>query len=182
MHQAMLPNDPHMYNHFASQIALMPQLKIPRVENILKRINYVNSVDPKKIFVMMGINDLQGNKNPIQIKQNYKEVITELRNKNPNAQIYIQSIFHVNKDKYPLYFGKDAKQLNMEIDNLNKDIEDLSSKINNVYWINNTDIFGVSNQLPSKYTIDGLHLNKKGYELWIKNLNIYISLMSIITI
>ncbi|MGH0779314.1 GDSL-type esterase/lipase family protein [Bacillus cereus] len=174
MHQAMLPNDPHMYNHFASQIVLMPQLKIPRVENISKRINYVNSVDPKKIFVMMGINDLQGNKNPIQIKQNYKEVITELRNKNPNAQIYIQSIFHVNKDKYPLYFGKDAKQLNMEIDNLNKDIEDLSSKINNVYWINNTDIFGVSNQLPSKYTIDGLHLNKKGYELWIKNLNRYI--------
>ena len=49
----------------------------------------------------------------------------------------------------------------MEIDNLNKDIADLSSKINNVYWINNTDIFGVSNQLLSKYTIDGLHLNKK---------------------
>lgn len=125
------------------------------VENISKMINYVNSVNPKKIFVMMGINDLQGNKNP-------------------NAQIYIQSIFHGNKDKYPLYFGKDAKKLNMEIDNLNKDIADLSSKINNVYWINNTDIFGVSNQLLSKYTIDGLHLNKKGYELWIKNLNRYI--------
>ncbi|MED0935351.1 GDSL-type esterase/lipase family protein [Bacillus mobilis] len=125
------------------------------VENILKRINYVNSVNPKKIFVMMGINDLQGNKNP-------------------NAQIYIQSIFHVNKDKYPLYFGKDAKQLNVKIDNLNKDIADLSSKINNVYWINTNDIFGASNQLPSKYTIDGLHLNKKGYELWIKNLNKYI--------
>ena len=33
------------------------------VENISKMINYVNSVNPKKIFVMMGINDLQGNKN-----------------------------------------------------------------------------------------------------------------------
>ncbi|MGX7627637.1 GDSL-type esterase/lipase family protein [Bacillus thuringiensis] len=143
-----------------------------KTEDILKRVNQVNAVTPKKVFIMMGINDLQGGSSVENIMLNYQNILSNIKAANPNSTIYIQSVLPVNNEKYPLYFNKDPKILNDEVKKLNKEIEKLSDKNNNVFFINNE---GFSEGLSSENTVDGLHLNKKGYELLVKKISEYIN-------
>lgn len=144
-------------------------------KNVLKRLDNVNAVSPKKIFILIGINDLQSGTNVDKVASNYKKIIDTLRISNPKTKIYIQSVLGVNKEKYPVYFNKEAQQVNDKVDELNQKIERLASNDNYVIYINNS-FLQKNGELPADFTVDGLHLNNKGYKLWAENLSKYVNM------
>jgi hypothetical protein len=127
------------------------------INGVIDRIDEVVSSNPKKIFLMIGINDL-GRKNSVtQILKDYENLITTITEKSPKTKLFIQSVL-------PSYKRTDL--LNSDIRSINAGLVTLSEK----YGLTYLNIFDVlkteKNELDPTYTFDGLHLNGKGYLKW----------------
>ncbi len=136
------------------------------INGIINRLDQVLKSNPKKIFLMIGINDLSKGKTVKQISKEYEKLIDLIVKKSPETNLYIQSILPTDNRK---------KLQIARIIELNKRLNELSKKYNVVY-INLFDSFtGKGHLLNRELTFDGLHLNGKGYILWKNEIMNYIS-------
>ncbi|WP_141430884.1 GDSL-type esterase/lipase family protein [Bacillus sp. 03113] len=143
-------------------------------KKLLERLNQVKAVTPKKIFLMIGINDLKKGLSVQQVSDYYKEIINVIIRDNPDVKLYTQSVLYVNRNKFPMYFKKNANKLNKKVQDLNKEIERLSNTRKNINYIDVNNVLQEKDELPGDLTVDGLHLNAKGYKKWTEHLSPYI--------
>ena len=128
-------------------------------DGILERLSEVTASDPKKIFLMIGTNDLAYGKGADHVIRNYEKIIQQIQSESPKTRLYIQSILPVDD-------GLHWTRPNTEIDKINKVLIELAEKYSLTY-IDLTSTFKDENgKLNYEYTIDGLHLNGKGYFKW----------------
>ncbi len=115
----------------------------------------------EKIYIMIGVNEL-GTGNADTFCEQYAKVIHDIRELQPSALIFIQSIMHVTTEK-----SKQDKNIN------NKNIDDRNEKIKEL--ANNHDIFYLdinevldddSKGLNPDYTFDSVHLKASQYSIW----------------
>jgi lysophospholipase L1-like esterase len=127
------------------------------INGVIDRLEEVVSAYPKKIFLMIGTNDLARKKSIEQILSDYEKLITLIIQKTPKTQLYLQSVLPTKNQ---------ATRNNSDIIQINKGIQELANKYSLIY-INLFDLFKTSeNELNMDYSCDGLHLNGKGYLLW----------------
>lgn len=135
---------------------------------LLKRIDQVTELNPKKVFLLIGINDIQQDIPVETIEKNYKEIIQAIKEANPETQIYVQSVFPVAGDLYENNQYKRSKPINETVAKLNKKLVQLEG----VTFLNIAEQFG--NELAEEYSVDGLHLSKEGYEVWLSEIEEYV--------
>lgn len=129
---------------------------------ILERLDEVTSGKPKKIFILIGINDISRNIPDSQVLLNYKTIIKRIRRSSPATKIYFHTILPVN-NTFPArnQFNKDEHILN-----INSGLKNIAKE----YGIFLIDLYphflDAENKLDKKYTTDGLHLNAAGYGMW----------------
>lgn len=135
------------------------------LDDVIDRVEPILNLKPKKIFLMIGVNDLAKSRKVRQILVDYEKLLNIIKDISPESKIYLQSILPTkNKEKMK----------NKDIIFLNEGIYNLSKKYNTTY-INIFDAFKTnSNELNMIYSFDGLHLNGKGYLLWKKNIENYV--------
>ena len=131
-------------------------------DGILNRLNTITKGHPKKIFLMIGINDLLHKRDTVYILNNYKQILNEIRMNSSDTTIYIESILPNNN----IRSNKDVKLLNSELQKLNG---------NRIVYIDLFDEFVKDNRLSTKYTYDGTHLNGRGYLIWKQEIEKYIN-------
>jgi len=138
---------------------------------VLNRINQITQTQPKKIFIMIGINDLLNNIENNKILENYQKIITNIRSNSPHTKIYIESIlplnFELDKTNRPIN--------NQNISDFNKSLENLADNSNIFYIDLYSKFLNSSNQLDEKYTLDGIHLNGQSYLIWKNEISKYIN-------
>ena len=141
-------------------------------DNLVSRLEKdVYKYNPSKVFILIGINDLNNGYSEKEILDNVQKIINGIKTNRMNAKIYIESIYPINKDKLD-NFNKDVD--NDTIKNLNKKIEYLCNE-NNITYINIYDtLLDDDNNLKDIYTRDGLHLSDLGYFKVTSILNSYI--------
>lgn len=133
-------------------------------DGILKRLDGINS-SVSKVFIMIGINDIGKGKSVDYVFNNYKKIVTML--KEQNMQPVIQSTLFVNPEKG----SKRSK---------NSDIEQLNNKLkkyaieNDLVYIDLNMKLSKDKKLRSDYSYDGLHLNGDGYKAWKEVLEPYL--------
>lgn len=128
---------------------------------------------PKKIFIMMGTNDLGQNAklSPEIVFANTRTVILETMSLCPNSEIYVQSILPSTAGQRTL----------TQIETTNKLIEDYIKGLN----INRVKYLDVYSQLPdvatnaNGYSYDNLHLTARAYSKWCHFLEPYIGLTTV---
>lgn len=134
---------------------------------ILNRIDQVSSYKPRKIFLMIGINDLAGSIKVDSIAKNYSNIIKRIKYLSPETKVYIQSVLPVNDD-FKVVYNKDVIKLNAKIKNIATE--------NNITYI---DIFShlldSSSKLSKEYSNDGLHLLGTGYIKWKNIIEPYVN-------
>lgn len=131
---------------------------------VLARLDSVIKLRPKRIFIMIGINDLSMSIPEATIIKNYDEIIDRLQEKLPSCTIYVQSILPV---------ASPCRISPAKIVSTNASIKKLC-KTKKVTYINLTGIMSDANgSLKSNYHADGLHLTRAGYIAWIKELDKY---------
>ena len=123
----------------------------------------VYDFNPSIIFIQVGMNDILDGRSINQVVQDLETIILKIKENRPYAEIYIESIYPINKE-IDDFDDDDYKEVNnYSIVNYNKQIEKLCESLN----INYVDIFSqlsVNNQLNEEYTDNGISLNDNGYK------------------
>ncbi|MEO6705801.1 MAG: alpha/beta fold hydrolase [Ginsengibacter sp.] len=131
---------------------------------VIKRLDEVIDRKPKKIFILIGINDLSANIPDSIILKNYKIIIDKINVGSPSTKIYFQTILPINDihNKKSNIFTKHEN-----IRKINTSLKQLAFNSKKMVVI---DLYGLfaddSGYLKKEYTWDGIHLNMNGYNKW----------------
>jgi lysophospholipase L1-like esterase len=137
-------------------------------EGVLNRLEDIYYLNPEICFIMIGINDFQGNCSVDDVIKNYRKIVFEI--KQHNIKIIIQSVLHLGHNYYINHIlGKnknDWEIINKKVENLNAELEELTKEYG-VEFVNINTGLSVNNILEEQYGDNtGLHLSELGYEKW----------------
>jgi len=125
--------------------------------DILKRIEPIAAQKPHKLFLMIGINEIQAQN---RIIDNYEKIISKIQEISPYTRIYVQSILPTRRQDID----------NADIIATNARLRELCDRQNHfVRYIDLYDSFVADDgKLGPNFTRDGIHLTKNAYSLWKK--------------
>ncbi|MCD4723711.1 MAG: hypothetical protein K8R63_02630 [Bacteroidales bacterium] len=127
---------------------------------VLQRLEDIIKKPAKKIFLMIGINDIFNDFPEENIKENQQLIIEQIITLAAPAELIVQSLLPVNEHMLGI-----PDKLNHLIRHINKDLQD-HCKSNKVQFLDLYTEFLSGDEMNSKYTTDGGHLSEKGYEAW----------------
>lgn len=167
--------EPSVHNRGNSG-AVTPEL-IENIDSLIKG-------DPSKIFVMIGTNDLaliKEGETTADIAGNIITLLSMIKEKQPAAEIYFQSILPANRDDRP-------HEKTMEINGI---VENWITENNadNLEYIDLYSIFideagdlAFSSTTPDSMSLsfDNLHLTQKGYAKWHRFIEDKVGLKSVL--
>jgi lysophospholipase L1-like esterase len=130
---------------------------------VLARLDEVLSAQPKKIFIMIGINDIARNTPDSVIIANYRKIVERIRKASPKTQLYIQSILPTNNSftDFIRYQNKDAI-----IQKVNAVLQNMAREYGVPYVDLHTAFIDEEGKLNKRFTNDGVHINGYGYAKW----------------
>jgi lysophospholipase L1-like esterase len=140
-------------------------------EGVLNRLYQVTRVEPSKVFLLIGINDLAKNISPDTIYVNICKIVSILRTKSPKTKVYVQSILPVN-NTFKSFGGHTSRT--PQVLEINGKLKSICPKLGATY----VDLFSElknpnDDLLNPMYTNDGLHLMGEGYKAWMKVIQPY---------
>lgn len=142
------------------------------LDNMYERVYRYN---PSKVFLLIGTNDLQHDKDVDYIYNNIKKIVSEIHNERPNAKIYVESIYPINNSN-DKKVGKTmvGTRKNEDIIEINKKLKEYCKTENYTYIDINKKLVNEDGLLNLDYSVEGLHLNDEGYEIVTQELNKYV--------
>lgn len=129
---------------------------------VLDRLNSINK-SIKKVFIMIGVNDIMGAENLDVIYSNYLKIIDVFQNR--DIKVYIQSTLYTG--------GQRAQKFNKTIEELNKKLVQYATE-NKITYIDLNKYFVSNKELKKEFSYDELHLNGKAYKIWADEIKPFI--------
>lgn len=122
---------------------------------------------PVMIFIYEGDNDISSGKKPEEILQSAGKLVDRIRKKLPNSTICFISA----KPSILRWKLKDSYT------SLNKQLMDFTQQRSNVFYL---DVWGKmldsgGNLRADLFLDDGLHMNRKGYDIWKEAVSVFLS-------
>lgn len=115
-----------------------------------------------KVYIMLGLNEL-GTGTTESWAQTYADVIAQVRQAQPNAIIYLQSILVVSASQN----NPSSAINNNAVNTRNAALEALADPQNNIYYLNvNEAVMDANGCLDASLTSDGIHLLGNSLPLW----------------
>ncbi|ANU64125.1 SGNH/GDSL hydrolase family protein [Muribaculum intestinale] len=153
---AELFDNPHVKNRGISGDVCM---------GVYDRLDAILKGSPAKIFLLIGINDVDRGASADTIVERIGMIVDKIRKDSPSTKIYLQSVLPVS-DHYKMFNGHTSRW--QVVPEINKGLVRLAAdrgvKYIDLYshFIDNT-----TGKMNIKYTNDGLHLLGKGYKKWV---------------
>lgn len=122
-------------------------------KNLLTRIAYLKSIEPKTIILMIGVNDLCLSTPLDEVFNNYKKILEHLQK--TNSKLIINGVFITQ-----------MPAVNKKILKLNSLISEYCKKEKLEFLDLNDNFKNEQNLLKEDLTTDGLHLGQKAYKVW----------------
>ena len=133
------------------------------IQGLYDRCEPMMKGQPRKVFVMAGVNDVSHNLSPDSIATAMEKLIVRMKELSPRTEIYLQSMLPINNDfrRYKAMLGKE--QVIVEC---NVRFKALAERLG-VTWIDLYALFAdADGKMPRRYTNDGLHLLGPAYIVW----------------
>lgn len=137
------------------------------LEGMLLRVEQIKTLQPKKLFVMAGINGLYLKTDKV-FEEKYQRLVDSIRESVPETEVYLQSILPICKTK-----RSSAKLDNEKIKRSNEIIREIAERSNCVY----VDLFSLyeeNGQMPERLSRDGVHLFPEAYSIWADAIRQYV--------
>ena len=131
------------------------------VKGMLRRVDAIKAVKPKKVFLMAGINGLQ-QQTMEEFEYWYVALVDTIRESVPEAELYIESILPVTNYSDYCDNGK-IREANVALQGLAAD--------RNIPYVDIYSAYAQDGALPEEMSYDGLHLTAEAYSLWYNTLN-----------
>jgi len=128
---------------------------------VVARLDEILRHQPKKIFLMIGVNDLKRNVPTEYIIANYRKIVARIQKDSPKTKIYLNSILPINEATLIEAF-KSVK--NADIATLNVALRKISQENKGITFIDlHTILADDKGQLRADITPDGIHLEVSAY-------------------
>lgn len=125
----------------------------------------VKALQPAKVYVLLGANEIRGVTGTKGFITNYSALIDQLKQAAPQAKLYIQSIFPVTAD-YETQYGV----TNDTIDTFNQAIETMCAAKGATYVDAGGAMKGTDGKLSADDASSGYNIRKSAYAKWINYL------------
>ncbi|MFC7685316.1 GDSL-type esterase/lipase family protein [Ureibacillus sp. GCM10028918] len=146
------------HEFFPNQVVLNRGISKDTSAGVLNRINEVVGRNAKEVYLLIGVNDIRTKVEQAVYISNIRKIIDSLAHS--DSEIYIQSILPVNNSIYG------NKVTNDQVILFNAALKQTAKELN-VHFLDLFPYFIDENgQLKKEYTLDGIHLNGKGYKAW----------------
>jgi len=134
---------------------------------VLKRLDDVIKREPSKVFLLIGINDIGKDIPDTVIADNIRKIVARINAGSAATKVYVQSILPVNRDfpNFPQHYDKQEHVLHVNAI-LPHVLQGLSCTFVNIFPL----LLDAQQRLDAQYALDGLHINNKGYEIWVNYL------------
>lgn len=134
------------------------------VHNAKRKVKALSNLQNKTIVVAYGINDIPRSNE--EYKRDYIQLIDNL---DFEGEILLQSVLPIEEAIYEIYWG--CKKTNVQIEEYNRVLREISEEKDNCRYIDVRDsLLDECGQLRSDLQMgDGVHLNKNGYGILLKN-------------
>lgn len=124
----------------------------------LHRLGYVYRLHPRICFIEGGVNDVYANYTAVDIVENLTMIVDTLREH--NIIPVIQSTMFVARER------AEAEPKNAEIQKLNQQLL-AYCRAHSILFLDINALVSTDGYLRPDLTYDGIHLNARGYALWI---------------
>lgn len=136
------------------------------IDRAAGEIENMASLNPRRIFLLFGTNDLLYGETGSQFAARYLDLAKRIHERLPETDIYAQSIFPVT-----LNVATDRPLLaNWRIDEYNDALRDAFSENGFKYVDVSSDFKNGSGTMNTAYSPDGIHLYNEYYRLWLYKL------------
>ena len=133
------------------------------VQGMYERMEPILKGQPKKIFIMGGVNDISHDVSGDSIARAIERLIVLIKTRSPRTKIYLQSMLPFNNDVRLWKLLKDREHVVIEG---NRALEQVARR-QRVTWIDLYPLFvDADGKLKAEYTNDGLHLLGPAYLIW----------------
>jgi len=130
--------------------------------DILNRLPAVYPLQPRRLFLLIGINDLNMGREREQTLADYSKILDELRRNLPSTTVYVQSVLPVS-NHWKLARNADVLALNVQIQ--------AQARQRDLTFIDLHPRFCDGHgELRAELSNDGIHLGPEGYALWCEQL------------
>lgn len=141
---------------FLKQVILMDNGQYGTVLEALSQHSF------EKVYVSFGLNEMGWRVMSI-FEEKYVELVEEIKKLQPNATIYLLSVYNYSEDHENEDEFKNLNQVKL----INEQIVKVAQTCN-VEWINSNDMLGGDDvYLSREWSEDGYHLNVLGYQHWL---------------
>ena len=145
-----------------------------KISMLSDAVPLVKKASPEKLFLLVGINSLH-NGTEKHCAELYQALLDDLRNAAPDADIYIQSVLPVSKEKE---ISLDIHNImfcsNDTIRSFNRQLETLAEDNDRCFYVDLHTAFEKDGVMNADYTADGIHLTEAGYSVWYDLLRPYL--------
>lgn len=130
---------------------------------------------PSKIVLMIGINDIVGGgKNNDYVLHNYNLILEQISKKLPDTKVLCMSLLPISLTLQEYAPQIDIKAKNNQVHKANDRIQNLAALYGYEYYDLNQLVSDEKGSLDMQYSVDGLHLNAAGFEVWTNLLKPYL--------
>ncbi len=138
---------------------------------VLERLKEITEGQPAKVFILIGINDIQHNIPDSLIVNNYRRIIRQIKAESPKTKIYFHTLLPVNNEftQFKKHYNKDE-----HIAYVNAELKKIGAAENITVIDLHPHFLNADKKLDKRYTMDGLHLNAEGYRVWAAVLKPYL--------
>lgn len=122
-------------------------------------------LQPSKVFINIGTNDLSWSSIPISdLISNYDKIISEIEKRVPDVKIYLMAYYPVNYEAASEEMKECLKiRTNEKITAANAEVKKLAEKHGQRYIDINRNLKDEQGRLKAEFTIEGMHINEDGY-------------------
>ena len=123
-------------------------------------------LEPKKVFINIGTNDLSDPNDSITgMITRYDQILTLIEVHLPDVPIYLMAYYPVNPEAAPDDQAREWLKIrtNERICDANAEVRKLAEKHGQKYIDLNAPLTDERGRLKAEYTIEGVHINHQGY-------------------
>lgn len=133
-------------------------------------------LQPSKVFINIGTNDLSWSSIPISdMVSNYDKILTAMEAAIPDVRIYLMAYYPVNYEAAAEHMKECLKiRTNEKIALANAEVQKLAQKHGQRYIDVNRPLKDEQGRLKAEYTIEGMHIKEEGYRAIYDDLMKYV--------
>lgn len=137
-------------------------------------------LEPSKVFINIGTNDMNpqfGEDWMDKLLTNYRSILTQLKNKLPDTEVYMMAYYPINDalPGAPFYMSHIfSVRSNKNLDLVNEKMADLATEFGYHFINANDGLTDENGVLKAEYTIEGMHMYTDAYKHVFNNLKEYI--------